>query len=75
MNVLQMIHYPDLAGPKQQSTGDGWDIATAEDTVVPWLWFVALLHLTSIITAIEVVIIPGKTENSHSCRLKKKTLL
>lgn len=57
----------NLAGSKQQSAGDGGSVVSVKHRVVPFLWLELFLQSPSIISAVEVVIIPGKTENTHSC--------
>lgn len=57
----------NLAGSKQQSASDRWSVIAIKHRIILLPWLKMLLQPPSITSLIEVVIISGKTENSHSC--------
>lgn len=57
-----------LTWPKQQSAGDGGSVIILKHRKVSLLWLKPFLQPPSITSAVEVVIIPGKAENTHSCK-------
>lgn len=61
-------HDRNLAGPKQQSAGDGGSVISVKYRVVSRLWLKRFLQPPSITSTVEAVIIPGKAENTHSCK-------
>ena len=58
----------NLAGSKEQGAGDGGSVITVKHRVVALLWLKPFLQSPSVTSAVEVVVIPGKAENTHSCR-------
>lgn len=63
-----LIFFNDLAGSKQQSAGDGWSVVSFKHRVGSRFGLKLLLQPPSITSGVEVVIIPGKAEDSHSCK-------
>lgn len=57
----------NLAGAKQQNARDGGSVISVKHRVVPLLGLNGSPEPPSITSAVEVVIVPGKAENTHSC--------
>lgn len=65
------VFVSNLARPKQQGTGDGGSVISVKHRIISLLWLNPFLQPPSITSGVEIVIIPGKAENTHSCKHKE----
>lgn len=66
-NVWRNMFEGNLAGAQQQDASDGGSVISVKNRVVPLLGLNWSPEPPSITSAVEVVIVPGKAENTHSC--------
>lgn len=63
----------NLAGAKQQCAGDGGSVIALKHRVVALLGSKRSPQGSGIVFSVEVVIVPGEAEHTHSCAHQNKT--
>lgn len=63
----------NLAGSQQQRAADGWSVISIKHRIISLLRLKTLTQSTRVISAVEVVVVPGKTENTHPWEERKTT--